>query len=86
MAHWWVSDAQFLRSLRIVADAPAPPLPRFVVEPGAHEGEFLVIDRYARSRYAGAATVFTPACFKNPRAAADDVARQMNEKYSTEKP
>lgn len=84
MSHWWKSDQEFLRSLRIVADDPAPPLPRFVVEPGVNEGEFLVIDRVARSRYAGATTVFTPRCFKDPRAAAEDVARQMNEKYQGE--
>lgn len=80
-SHWWVSDQRFLRSMRIVADAPAPPLPRFVVEPGANDGEFLVVDRVARGRYAGATTVFTPRCFQDPRAAAEDVARQMNEKY-----
>ena len=81
---WTVDDRRFMRSLRIVADDPAPPLPRFVVEPGMNVGEYILIDRYARGRYAGGATVFTPKSFENPRAAADDVARQMNEKYRTE--
>lgn len=80
-AQWSVSDKRFLRSMRIVADAPAPPLPRFVVEPGMNEGEFVLVDRHGRGRYAAATTVFTPASFQDPRAAAEDVARQMNEKY-----
>ena len=78
---WSKTDARFLHSLRIVADAPAPPLPRFVVEPGVNAGEYILVDRVGRGRYAGAATVFTPSSFADPRAAAEDVARQMNEKY-----
>jgi len=58
---------------------PAPPSPRFVVEPGKVPGEYNMVDRLRRSRV----TVFTPSAFKNPRAAAEDVARQMNEKYGS---
>lgn len=79
--NWSIADKRFLRALRIVADAPAPPLPRFVVEPGMNAGEFVLVDRVGRGRYAGATTVFTPASFPDPRAAAEDVARQMNEKH-----
>lgn len=78
---WTLTDRRFLRSLRIVADAPAPPSPRFVVEPWMNPGEFVLVDRVGLGRSAGAMTVFTPSSFKDPRAAAEDVARQMNEKH-----
>lgn len=79
---WSVEDAKFLRSLRIVADEPAPPSPRFVVEPGKNAGEFQVVDRLKRS----GDHVFTKKAFKgqNLRAAAEDFARQMNEKHGEE--
>lgn len=77
---WTVSDKRFLRSLRVVADAPAPPSKRFVVEPGMVKGEYHVIDREGR---------FHPHIFgkgwKIPRASADGFAQQMNEKHSTKK-
>jgi hypothetical protein len=75
---WTLNDQRFLRSLRIVADDPAAASPRFVVEPGAHEGEFVVIDRQRRTT----AIVFTPRAFREPRPAAEDLARQLNEKHT----
>jgi hypothetical protein len=78
-SEWSVSDKKFLRSLRVVADEPAAPSLRFVVERGKNVGEFNVIDRQRRSR----STVCTPAAFADPRAAAEDIARQLNEKHHT---
>lgn len=77
---WSVTDRRFLRSLRVVADAPAPPSPRFVVEPGVIDGECQVVDREGRF----SAHIFGPKAFRDPKTAAEDFARQMNEKHRTE--
>lgn len=74
---WTGSDRRFLRSLRIVADEPAPASPRFVVEPGVNDGEHHVVDRKRRVPD----HIFGKE-WKNTRAAAEDFARQLNEKYS----
>lgn len=74
---WSINDKRFLRSLRIVADAPAPASPRFVVMAGKHAGEYNVVDRLNRC----ADHVFTPDNFDDPKAAADDFAQQLNEKH-----
>lgn len=73
------SDRRFLRSLRIRADAMPPPLPRlprFRAVPTAVSGWYRVIDGVRRR----AVEDFGPENFKDPRAAAEDVARQMNER------
>ena len=75
---WSTNDKRFLRSLRIEQDEPAPPSPRFVVEPGVNDGDFVVVDRKRRTT----AIVFTPRAFRDPRPAAEDLARQLNEKHS----
>lgn len=79
---WSINDARFLRSLRIVADAPPPPSLRFVVEPGAVDGTFDVVDRQRRFHTHS----FAPKEFKQPRAAAEAFATQMNTKHGEEKP
>lgn len=73
---WSVNDRRFLRSLRIVADEPAPASARFVVEPGRVTGEFHVVDREHRLND----HIFGKG-FKRPRDAAEDFARQMNVKH-----
>lgn len=73
------SDRRFLRSLRITADdmpAPLPRLPRFRAVPTAVRGWYRVVDGVRRK----AVEDFGPENFKDPRAAAEDVARQMNER------
>lgn len=75
---WAEDDRAFLRSLRIEANEPAPtPSHRFVVEPGVIDGEFHVVDRQKRSKD----HIFGPPAWKQPREAAEDFARQMNEKH-----
>lgn len=75
---WSINDSRFLRSLRIVADEPPTPSLRFVVEPGKVDGEFNVRDQLGRF----SDHVFTPKNFKDTKAAAEDFARQLNEKHA----
>lgn len=74
---WSVNDRRLLRWLRIEAGEPTP-VSRFYVQPGSIDGEFDVIDREKKSR----PHVFTPKAFKDVRAAAEDFARQMNERHA----
>lgn len=74
---WSLNDKRFLRSLRIVADAPAPPSPRFVVEPGTVDGEYHVVDRLKRFN-----DYIVNKSYKDPKAAANEYARQMNAKHA----
>jgi hypothetical protein len=78
---WSKADALFLRSLRIVAADPPAPLPRFRVEASDIEGEYRVIDTLRRYR---SAFEFGPD-WKDPRAAAEDLAGQLNEKHIAQK-
>lgn len=78
---WSKPDTAFLRSLRILATDPPPPLPRFRVEPGDIEGWYRVIDALRQYR---SAFEFGPD-WKDPRAAAEDLARQLNEKHVAQK-
>jgi len=74
---WTKADATFLRSLRVAWSGPPPPLPRFRVEPSAVDDEgYRVIDTWRKFR---SVVECGPKEFKDPRAAAEDVARQMNE-------
>lgn len=73
---WTDSDRRFLRSLRIVADEPASPSPRFVVEPAVIKGEFHVVDRFGRFQN----HIFGKG-WKNPRKSAEEYAKQMNDKH-----
>jgi hypothetical protein len=75
---WSKSDARFLRSLRIESTNPPAPLPRFRVEPSDIEGGYRVIDsnRKHRSVYE-----VDQSTFNDPRAAAEDIAAQMNAKH-----
>ena len=75
---WSLSDQKFLRSLRILADEPAPVSQRFVVEAGPIEGEYHVVDRDQRFRD----HVFGKG-WKQPRESAEDFARQMNAKHAS---
>lgn len=74
---WTEDDKRFLRSMRIKADAPPtalPPLPRYRAVPTALAGWYRVVDGRRRRPVED----FGPENFKDPRAAAEDVARQMN--------
>lgn len=73
---WTEADRRFLRSMRIDGGEGPPPLTRFVVEPGTTDGEFHVVDR--RKRFAD--HVFGTG-WTDPRAAAEDFARQMNDTH-----
>lgn len=74
---WTKADERFLRSMRIVAADAPPALPRFRVEQSAIEGEYTVIDSL---RHFKAAFDFGTD-WQDPRAAAEDLARQLNEKH-----
>lgn len=74
---WSLNDQRFLRSLRIVADEPPTPSPRFYVEPGKVAGEYNVVDKTGRF----SEHVFTPKNFKDTKASAEDFAKQLNEKH-----
>lgn len=74
---WTKADEKVLRSMRIEATDPPAPLPRFRVEPSEVEGEYQVVDSLRH---------FKPAFdfgtdWTDPRAAAEDLARQLNEKH-----
>ena len=76
---WTEADKKFLRSLRVQVDrplAPLPPLPRFRVLPIAIKGWYRVIDAQRRSK---PVCDFGPENFPDPRLAAEDYARQLNE-------
>lgn len=76
---WSTSDKRFLRSMGIAIDAPPtplPPLPRFYVVPTALPGWYRVMDWRRRKPMCD----FGPEHFKDPRAAAEDYARQMNDR------
>lgn len=78
---WSFNDNRFLRSLRIVADEPAPPSPRFVVDPTLIDGEYQVIDREKRCR----PITSSGKVFRATRAAAENFANYLNEKHPAEK-
>lgn len=75
---WTKADEKYLRSMRVVATDPPAPLPRFRVEPSDVEGWYRVVDALRK---------FKPAFdfgtdWRDPRAAAEDLARQLNEKHT----
>lgn len=72
---WSRDDRAFLRSLRIAAADPPPPLPRFRVEPSDVAGW-----QYRRLR----SVVGLCEAFPDPRAAAEDLARQLNEEHASQ--
>lgn len=73
---WTKADARYLKSLRVEVDDPPPALPRFQVEPIA-DGEYQVIDALLKHR----ATHTISAQFENPRAVAEAIADELNQKY-----
>lgn len=75
---WTQVDLRFLRSLRIESDAIAP-LGRFRVEPSDVEGEYRVIDSLRKYR----AAFDFGTDWQDPRGAAEDLARQLNEKHES---
>ena len=74
---WTKADETFLRRMRIAPVDPPTPLPRFRVEPAEIDGWYRVIDAV---RSFETKSEFGPP-FKDPRAAAEDLARQLNEKH-----
>lgn len=78
-SEWFESDVAFLRSLRIVSSDPPPPLPRFRVEAAKKAGDYRVIDALHRYR---PRWVFS-SDRADPRAAAESLARQLNEQHAT---
>lgn len=79
---WTEADRRFLRSLRIAADdlpPPLLPLPRFRAVPTALTGWYRVVDGLRRRPVWD----FGPENFADPRAAAEDAARQMNERHES---
>lgn len=80
---WTNDDRRFLRSLRIAADQPPPslpPLPRFRVVPTPMKGWYRILDGGRRR----AVLDFGPEHFCDPRAAAEDYARQLNDQHVKE--
>lgn len=75
---WTVADCRDLRSWRITADDPPPPLPRFQAVAAA-EGEYEVIDRLLKFR----ATHTISANFNDPRSVAEAIAAELNLKYDS---
>lgn len=75
---WTLADKRYLRALKVQADDPPPPLPRFQVVP-AQAGEYEVIDRLVKFR----ATHTIAATFDNPRAVAEAIADALNQKYES---
>lgn len=76
---WTKKDQAFLRSLGIQAGDPPPalpPLPRFRVVPIAMKGWYRIVDGVRRRPFLD----FSPEHFPDPRAAAEDDARQQNER------
>lgn len=74
---WSNSDKRYLRSLRVESIDPPHPLPRFQVEPAEMEGEYRVFDRLDKYRE----THIIAAHFDNPRAMAEAIASELNEKH-----
>lgn len=75
---WTKDDQVFLRKMRVDTSDPPPPLPRFRVEPCVDEGWYRVID--ARRNFALKSEFGPP--FEDPRASAEDLAKQLNEQYA----
>lgn len=75
---WTKADERFLRTLRIESTHPPAPLPRFRVEPSDVEGEYRVVDALRQYR----PTFDFGTDWKDPRAAAEDLAAQLNEKHA----
>lgn len=76
---WTVTDRRFLRGLRVTADDPPTPLPRFQAVAAA-QGEYEVIDRLLKFR----ATHTISANFDDPRSVAELIAQELNLKYDKE--
>lgn len=76
---WTRSDQKFLRSLRICVGDPLASLPRFRVEPAPRPGWYRVMDmdRRDRQRRPMVKSEIGPP-LKDPRSAAEDLARQLN--------
>ena len=72
---WTRTDERFLRSMRIRSTDPPAALPRFRVEPSRVAGRYLVID--AERDFKPVADVGAKD-FPDPRAAAEELARQRN--------
>lgn len=77
---WTKDDLRLLRSMRIDAADPPEALPRFRVEPGDIDGWYRVIDVVRGFR---PSFDFGPD-WQDPRAAAEDLAGQLNEKHRTQ--
>jgi hypothetical protein len=76
---WTEADRRLLRSMRIECDAPPPPLPplpRFRAVPTGLTGWYRVVDGVRPM------LDFGPENFRDPRAAAEDSARQLNERHA----
>jgi hypothetical protein len=71
---WTQKDRQFLRGLRVQADAEPPPLPRFHAEAGS-EGEHCVFDALLKRNY-----IFDGR-WPDPKATAESCAEQWNAEY-----
>jgi hypothetical protein len=74
---WSIADQRFLRSLRIASTNPPAPLPRFRVEVSEIEGGYRVVDALRKFR----TTHEVGQEFADPRAAAEDIAAQLNTKH-----
>lgn len=80
---WSISDKRFLKSLEIATTDPPAPLPRFRVEPSDVAGRYWVyqvIEKGKRTAVLTVADVGSPE-FPDPRAAAEEIARQKNEEH-----
>ncbi len=79
---WTVNDRRFLKSLRIEPDEPPPAPRRYHAEPGVIEGEYVIVDK-GRKPFGIRHMRLTN--FPDPRAAAADIARQLNEEHERQR-
>lgn len=77
---WSLRDEKFLRTMRIASSPPPVDLPRFRVEPSDREGWYRVYDAHRLPQFVLSGEIGPP--IENPRAAAEDLAAQLNEKHA----